>query len=272
VLRALTELRTRGWGIALDDVGADSRSLALTPVLYPDVIKLDLRLLDDRSSEDVARIVMAVGAEAERRHAVILAEGIHSAEQLEIARVCGATLGQGYHLGPPGPLPHPLPEPGRPIRLAGGGGDPFGTTPWQRVTNWRRPLRGNRRLAARALDPLLIHAGDVGETAMVLGCLVREKDAERAVRRFGWLQERVAFVGVLNAGDAFDGTGVRSGALAPDDPLLGTGAVVTLSPDFAACYVAREEDGGRWEWAISHDRETVVECALQLIARMEPLP
>ena len=271
VLRALTELRTRGWGIALDDVGADSRSLALTPVLYPDVIKLDLRLLDDRSSEDVARIVMAVGAEAERRHAVILAEGIHSAEQLEIARVCGATLGQGYHLGPPGPLPDPLPEPGRPIRLAGGGGDPFGTTPWQRVTNWRRPLRGNRRLAARALDPLLIHAGDVGETAMVLGCLVREKDAERAVRRFGWLQERVAFVGVLNAGDAFEGTGVRSGALAPDDPLRGTGAVVTLSPDFAACYVAREEHDGRWEWAISHDRETVVECALQLIARMEPL-
>ena len=50
-----------------------------------------------------------------------------------------------------------------------------------------------------------------------------------------------------------------------------TGAVVTLSPDFAACYVAREAEDGRWEWAISHDRETVVECALQLIARMEPL-
>ena len=271
VLRALTELRTRGWGVALDDVGADSRSLALTPVLYPDVIKLDLRLLDDRAPEDVARIVTAVGVEAERRHAVILAEGIHSAEQLDVARICGATLGQGYHLGPPGPLPDPLPEPGRPLRLAGGGGDPFGATPWQRVTNWRRPLRGGRHLAARALEPLLVHAGDVGETAMVLGCLVREEDAERAVRRFGWLQDRVAFVGVLNAGAAFDGTGVRSGGLAPDDPLLGTGTVVTLAPDFAACYVAREETDGRWEWAVSYDRETVVECALQLIARMEPL-
>ena len=226
VLRALTELRTRGWGIALDDVGADSRSLALTPVLYPDVIKLDLRLLDDRSSEDVARIVMAVGAEAERRHAVILAEGIHSPEQLEFARVCGATLGQGYHLGPPGPLPAPAararaPDPAgrrrrRPVRHdAVAAGDQLAP-----------PAARDRRLAARALEPLLIHAGDVGETAMVLGCLVREKDAERAVRRFGWLQERVAFVGVLNAGDAFEGTGVRSGELAPDDPLLGTGTVV----------------------------------------------
>ena len=270
VLRALTELRTHGWGIALDDVGADSRSLALTSVLYPDVIKLDLQLLDDRTSQDVARIVMAVGAEAERRHAVILAEGIHSPEQLDFARVCGATLGQGYHLGPPGPLPDPLPEPARPLRLAGGAGDPFGGTPWQRVTNWRRPVRSGRHLAARALEPLLVHAGEIGETALVLGCLVREEHAARAVRRFGWLQDRVAFVGILNAGDAFHGTGVRSGALDPGDPLRGTGTVVTLAPDFAACYVAREA-GDRWEWAISYDRETVVECALQLIARMEPL-
>jgi hypothetical protein len=201
---------------------------------------------------------------------VILAEGIHSPEQLDFARVCGATLGQGYHLGPPGALPDPLPEPGRPLRLAGGAGDPFGATPWQRVTNWRRPLRGRRHLAARALEPLLVHAGELGETAMVLGCLVREEDAARAVRRFGWLQDRVAFVGILNAGGAFDGTGVRSGALAPTDPLRGTGTVVTLAPDFAACYVAREVGEG-WEWAISYDRETVVECALQLIARMEPL-
>ena len=45
-------LRSAGWGIALDDVGADSRSLALMPVLYPDVIKLDLRLLADRDPRD----------------------------------------------------------------------------------------------------------------------------------------------------------------------------------------------------------------------------
>ncbi len=270
VLRSLTEARTRGWGVALDDVGADSRSLALTSVLYPDVIKLDLRLLDERSAEDAARIVMAVGAEAERRHAVILAEGIDSAEQLDAARVCGATLGEGYHLGAPGPLPDPLPEPGRPLRLAGSGGDPFGATPWQRITNWRRPVRGDRKVAAQALEPLLVHAAELGETAMVLGCLADPRHAEATVRRFGWLTERVALVGVLNAGDAFDGTGVRGGALADGDPLCGAGTVVALAPDFAACYVTRE-DGELWQWAISYDRETVVECALQLIARMEPL-
>jgi hypothetical protein len=105
---------------------------------------------------------------------------------------------------------------------------------------------------------------------MVLGCLADPRHAEATVRRFGWLTDRVALVGVLNGGDAFDGTGVRRGELADDDPLCGAGTVVALAPDFAACYVTREIDG-LWEWAISYDRETVVECALQLLARMKPL-
>ena len=82
------------------------------PVLYPDVIKLDLRLLRGRAPEDVARIVTAVGAEAEQRLATVLAEGIDSEEQLATARAAGATLGQGYLLGEPAPLPAELPEPG----------------------------------------------------------------------------------------------------------------------------------------------------------------
>ena len=138
-----------GWGVALDDVGADSRSLALMPVLYPDVIKLDLRLLRDREPDDVARIVTAVGAEAEKRLATVLAEGIDSEEQLATARAAGATLGQGYLLGEPAPLPDELPEPGRGLRLTSSGGVPENAVPYQRVTNWRRPARGPAR-AGRA--------------------------------------------------------------------------------------------------------------------------
>src|SRR5215212_7364946 len=149
MLRALTRLRSAGWGIALDDVGADSRSLALMPVLYPDVIKLDLRLLAQRSPDDRARIVTAVGAEAERRHGTVLAEGIDSEEQLEAARAFGATLGQGYLLGTPAPLPGQLPSPGRGLRLTSSGGVPENVVPYQRVTNWRRPSLGSTVLAER---------------------------------------------------------------------------------------------------------------------------
>jgi len=271
MLRALTRLRSTGWGIALDDIGADSRSLALMSVLYPDVIKLDLRLLRERSSEDRARIVTAVGAEAERRHASVLAEGIDSEGQLASARAAGATLGQGYLLGTPEALPSPLPEPRRALRLPGGGGDPFGPSPWDRVTNWRRPWVGSNRLAARAARAIIDHAAELGPTALVLAALADESHGADAVARYGRLTERVAFVGVLNAGDAFDGTGVRSGSLAPDDPLRGAATLVALAPDFAACVVARETAPDEWSFAITYDRDTVVECALALIARMEPL-
>ena len=271
MLRALTGLRAAGWGIALDDVGADSRSLALMPVLYPDVIKLDLRLLAKRSTQDLARIVTAVGGEAERRRAIVLAEGIDSEEQLATAHAWGATLGQGYLLGAPGPLPSPLPPAGRPLRLPGGGGDPFGATPWERVTNWRHPSSGTRELASRAARVLLDQAAEIGRTALVLVALADDEHGAGSVAHYEWLPDRVAFVGVLNAGAAFGGTGVRSGKLAHDDPLRGTGALVVLAPDFAACFVVRETGDGEWSFAITYDRDTVVECALPLMARMEPL-
>jgi hypothetical protein len=35
--------------------------------------------------------------------------------------------------------------------------------------------------------------------------------------------------------------------------------------------VARETGPGEWSFATTYDRDTVVECALSLIARMEPL-
>jgi hypothetical protein len=81
----------------------------------------------------------------------------------------------------------------------------------------------------------------------------------------------VAFVGVLGAGDSFAGTGVHSGTLAPGDDLRGTGTLVALAPDFAACFVARETGPDEWSFAVTYDRETVVQCALPLMARMEPL-
>src|SRR3954452_7430019 len=169
MLRTLTELRTRGWGVSLDDVGADSRSLALMPLLYPDVIKLDLRLLGERAPADVARVVTAVGAEAERRHATVLAEGIDSPERLDTARAAGATLGQGYLLGEPGPLPRPLPEPcRRPVRLGGAGGGAGGPLPYERVTNWRRPVRGPFGLAEQAAALLTGQAVALGPTGMLL--------------------------------------------------------------------------------------------------------
>ena len=99
LLDLVTLLRSHGWGIALDDVGADRNSLALLPFIRPDVIKLDLGLIQQQPSADAAEIFSAVNAEAERSGAVVLAEGIETGEHLNVARSFGATLGQGWLFG-----------------------------------------------------------------------------------------------------------------------------------------------------------------------------
>ena len=50
LLATIERVRPAGVGVALDDVGADDRSLALMPFLRPDVVKLDLRLIQDAAN------------------------------------------------------------------------------------------------------------------------------------------------------------------------------------------------------------------------------
>ena len=272
LLRALTELRRMGWGVALDDVGADSRSLALMPVLYPDVIKLDLRLLRDRDPEDVARIVTAVGAEAEKRLATVLAEGIDSEEQLATARAAGATLGQGYLLGEPAPLPAELPSPGRGLRLTSSGGVPENVVPFQRVTNWRRPAEGSGELAERTAALLSAQASKLGDTGLLLAAVPDDDPLPPdQLARYERLAEAIGFVAVLGGGAADHADAIRGGTLPADDPLRGTWTEVALGPGYGACFVARRDDDGSWRFATSYDHETVVECAVVLMARMPSL-
>jgi hypothetical protein len=78
-------------------------------------------------------------------------------------------------------------------------------------------------------------------------------------------------VGALGAPPELAEAGVRTGPLAPEDPLRGTWTVVALGPGLAACFVAREAAGGAYELATSYDRDLVVESALAIMARLRPL-
>ncbi|WP_052090436.1 EAL domain-containing protein [Modestobacter caceresii] len=79
LLRTVERVREFGWAIALDDVGAESLSLAFMPLLRPDVVKLDLRLVQERPGPAIAEIMNAVNAYAESTGALVLAEGIEKA-------------------------------------------------------------------------------------------------------------------------------------------------------------------------------------------------
>lgn len=126
LLATVAQARQAGCGVALDDVGAAPATLAVLPFVRPHLIKLDMRLLQGRTTTEAAHIVNAVRAQAE-------------------AMAAGATIGQGFLFGHPGPLPTPTPEPGAAIPLQVPA-DVSAETPWEVVAAARAPRRAVKDL------------------------------------------------------------------------------------------------------------------------------
>lgn len=85
LLRTVSRVRDLGWGVALDDVGAEAASLAFMSLLRPDVVKLDMSLVQGRPDHASAEIMGAVNAYAERTGALVLAEGVEDEGHLRRA-------------------------------------------------------------------------------------------------------------------------------------------------------------------------------------------
>jgi len=144
--------------------------------------------------------------------------------------------------------------------------------PYQRVTNWRRPAVGSSELAERTAALLSAQAAKLGSTGLLLAATPDDDPLPQAqLERYRELAGEIGFVGVLGGGAADLGEGLRGGRLPDGDPLRGTWTEVALGPGYGACFVGRREDDGHWRFATSYDHETVVECAVVLMARMPSL-
>ena len=108
---AIADLRARGLRLAIDDAGAGFASLRHILMLEPDLIKIDGTLTEHIDTNNRSRaLAVAFTSFAHETGATVVAEAIEREEQLEALREIGATYGQGYLLGRPGPPPE-LPEP-----------------------------------------------------------------------------------------------------------------------------------------------------------------
>jgi PAS domain S-box-containing protein len=263
--------------VALDDVGTDVLSLAFMPLLRPDVVKLDLRLVQDRPGPQIAEIMNAVNAYGERSGALILAEGIETEEHLQTARALGARLGQGWLLGRPaaGPaLRYESAELGLPpAPPSDPDGSPFDCLPTGTVL--RRSPKG---LLIEISKQLEREAMRIGPTSVVASTFQEAKHFTPAtVQRYRDLADRTGFVCALGEGLAVEPVpGVRGAHLAPDDPVRGEWDVVVLGPHFAAALLARDlGDTGpdrlrTFEYALTYDRDIVVRAAHALLLRVVP--
>lgn len=280
VLRAVHHLRSLGASIALDDVGVDHRSLALMPFVRPEVIKLDMSLVQGRLSPEKARTMHAVNAYAEESGAVVLAEGIENEEHLDRALALGSRYGQGWHFGRPQPSP-PVPDgAGLPSLASVARPASAGTTPFERVVDAEVRARSatKRLLLALSLE-LEVHAATLGPEAVVLAGLQHLRHFTPATRaRYADLARRAAFVGILGAEvGASPEPGVRGGRLDADDPLTHEWSVFVISPHFAAALVARDlgddpaaDMDRRFSYQLTYDRRRVVSAARLMMDRIAP--
>ena len=277
VIRTLDMLRAVGFGIALDDVGANPDSLALLPFLEPDVIKLDLHLVQQRADAEIAAIATAVGADAERRNAIVLAEGIETLEHLDRARVLGAQLGQGWLFGRPRPLCDPSPSHSTPFKPKGVAST--AATPWELVRD-----RPDRRTTTKALlmpmsDHLEQHGTAGPDRAVVLSAFQQATHFTPATAaRYERLARRCSLVGAIARDLRPFVAGVRHGTLTAGHPLEREWTVTVVTPHYAGALIAREHhetsdnDSERvFDYVITYDRPTVIAAARSLMQHLAPI-
>ena len=106
LLAALTQLRTAGMRLAVDDAGSGYASLQHILRLQPDIIKLDIDLIrgidNDPARQSLAAALVLFGNKID---AAITAEGIETIEELRALQRLQVPFGQGYYLGRPEQLP-----------------------------------------------------------------------------------------------------------------------------------------------------------------------
>lgn len=277
LLHTVAQVRDLGWGIALDDVGAEPASLAFMSLLQPDVVKLDMSLVQGTPTAASAAVMHAVNAYAERSGAWVLAEGIETEAHLTAARALGAALGQGWRYGRPATAAEPTSNAGlllprrdaaRPSARAQSLFDllPLGT----------RTARSPKRLLIELSKQLEREAARIGETCVLTATFQHARHFTPATQvRYRELARRTGFVCAIAEGlPAEPLAGVRGASLLADDPLLGEWDVTVLSPHFSTALLARDlgDDGPEmdrmFEYALTYERRTVVEATTSLLSRV----
>jgi len=278
LLRTVERVREFGWAVALDDVGADPLSLAFMALLRPDVVKLDLRLVQERPGSDVAQIMNAVNAYAEQTGALVLAEGIENEQHLTMARALGARLGQGWLFGRPAPgaaTDRPVAELALPAAAPPASTElsPFECLPGDVLLR-----RSPKALLIELSKQLEREAMSHGRTCVVAATFQQARHFTPATRgRYRDLVARTGFVCALGEDLPPEPLpGVRGATLAPGDPVRGEWDVAVVAPHFAAALLARDlGDAGpdlerTFEYALTYQRDTVVRAANALLSRVAP--
>jgi EAL domain-containing protein (putative c-di-GMP-specific phosphodiesterase class I) len=273
-LAGLARVRGAGWGVSWDNAGTTPDSLALMPLIRPDVVKIDVSLVQDRSHPFAARVVNAAIAYAENAGAAILAVGIESEEHLSLARGMGASIGQGYFFARPAAMPERTKPVHQPILLIDQlePSQPH-ETPFDVYSARSTPKPASAATLESFAHYLEQRCSIDPEPPVVLACLKGATLPSGAP---------MALLGMIARNSSFAAAfaeqlpshpipGVRTIQLAENDPLADEWALVIVGPHFAAMLTARPRDTHTDEslsLGLSYHRPTVLRAAQTLLRRI----
>ena len=106
--RAVRGARERGVGIALDDLTSPYRAIQCCEAFHPEWVKVDWEITRGVAQDPRRRsILKSLGRLARHFSFGLIAEGVETAEDLEVCAASGVVAAQGYFIGRPAPDPTP---------------------------------------------------------------------------------------------------------------------------------------------------------------------
>jgi diguanylate cyclase (GGDEF)-like protein/PAS domain S-box-containing protein len=97
----ISALRVEGFRIAIDDFGTGQSSLGLLHELPFDAVRICLTQIDGPGGAVRAAVIRAVAAEGNQHGFAVVASGLRTHDQLDLARELGCRFGQGRVFTPP---------------------------------------------------------------------------------------------------------------------------------------------------------------------------
>jgi diguanylate cyclase (GGDEF)-like protein len=260
LLHAVEQCRSAGWKVALDDVGARAESLTALGFVEPDVIKLDMALINTTNPWHLAATTVALASYCEHRAVEVIAEGIEHEDQARVAIELGATHLQGFLYGRPAAITDISTSADRPPR------QPSGATvvrPAQRRAHRRQLLA-----ISRHIEGLANHT----DTVILAALQHVENYSPLTSAQYTALARRCGTVGIVAAG-ASPGVrhGVHHGTIQLDDDLVNCWQVVLVHPEGGVALLARQADPGSNAWydyEITTDRSRVNAAARRLLRQL----
>jgi hypothetical protein len=246
-------------------------------LVRPDVLKLDFRSVKGQLPE-IAEMGDGARIYSEQTRATILAQGIEDTDDVWAARLAGATFGQGWLFGRPGPLPRERVIPTSVFPLVQPPPVLDRSTPFEVITSKCKPTITEKRFLVAFSHHIEEQVDSNGPRALLLETFESKSGKQLSTReRLRQLENRGAFLAVLSAdmtGTTTVGPTVRTGQLTPDDPLAREWNVIVLGPHYAVAVTARGLDSPtagenrRFEYVITHDRDLIIRAALVLWERI----